>query len=219
MIILVEKLEKEKIQPHTGCRDQCHKIRIENVSLKRQVETLRKDNEKITKTYKEKLQKYMHKNTHQQRLASNRACKCKQTKENGYTAEEKDMMIADYESLLTTLEEEHLKLQKSSPNYKVLANEKDHSSAEILQIMLQFLSEKAKAKDEFREQRKRCLSALPMIGEGLITFRPKKNLNSSNYGDEEFRSQVRGDTLDEPEEKFTLNIKVPSSSDDNDSLR
>lgn len=127
--------------------------------------------------YENKIKKLKHKYITQSKLVKKQGPK-NSGANSKYTEQEQEMMLDDYEGLLCALEEAHQKLQNSSANYRSVANEKDHSSATILKLMLNHLNDKIKAQDEIQSQkRKRCASACVDLGEGKVMFKPKQFLS------------------------------------------
>jgi hypothetical protein len=140
-----------------------NKLKVENLSLQKKIQSLEEEKENLAKRYKLRIKKL------RKRYCEESSC---------YTSEQKKLMIQDYESLLSTLEEAHLMLKQRSKFYKSIADEKDHSSSEILQLMLEHLELHYQDTKE-RHPARRLKRSEGQLTNSLVKFKPKKNLNSS----------------------------------------
>jgi len=189
-----------------------NRIIIENKSLKKELDTLKIEKQELADKYHQRIRKIKFK--YQNKISEARSTDV-HSRGQGYTTEQKDLMIQDYESLLSTLENEHLMMQEQSGIYKNIADEKDHTSSEILTILLNHMKNQAQNADTSRKSRRRFTSEdnQDVLGSSLVMFKPKKNLNSSI----EPQKLVKG--IDEqsmkmnPEDtQFNIQVISPQSS-------
>mmetsp|Transcript_4439 Transcript_4439/g.4139 ORF Transcript_4439/g.4139 Transcript_4439/m.4139 type:complete len:116 (+) Transcript_4439:594-941(+) len=64
-------------------------------------------------------------------------------KEEGpYTEDQKKFMIEDYENVLLILNEKHLDLKETYPEYANIADERQMETSQVLETMIDFLNKK-----------------------------------------------------------------------------